>query len=201
MRALLHGTDGPLEAALSEAGLELVRRGPADALLTLPPAPEIRALAEIGSEQWVMRFQALVEQPFWAFQRWLRLVLERGGRGRWIAITGTLGTLPFPGGGADGTAAVALQTLVRVAAVEYGPRGLRANAIAAGWRERLLPAELDRELARADTPTGRLLTDLELAAAVLWLLSDEANQVNGEVLRCDGGYSITAGSGRDPGSG
>jgi NAD(P)-dependent dehydrogenase (short-subunit alcohol dehydrogenase family) len=115
-----------------------------------------------------------------------------------VAVTTTLGAQPFPGGGADGAFAVALQTVVRIAAAEYGPRGIRANAIAAGWREHNLPAELDPELAVADTPTGRLVSEADIAATVGWLLSADADQLNGEILRLDGGYTITGGSRPDP---
>ena len=198
MRALLHGTDDRLEAALRERGLELVREGEADALLTVGPAPMLRPLAEITTEEWTARFRTWVEEPFWVVQTWLRDVLRRGAPGRWVAITSTLGAQPCPGGGADGAGAVALHTLVRIAAIEYGSRGIRANAIAAGWRDETAPAELDRELAVADTPTGRLVTTEELAAAVTWLLSDDAEQVTGEILRLDGGYTITRGSRPDP---
>jgi NAD(P)-dependent dehydrogenase (short-subunit alcohol dehydrogenase family) len=198
MRALLHGEDDRLEAALRGRAFELVRQGEADALLTVGPAPWLRPVAEITAEEWTARVRAWVEEPFWAVQTWLRDVLRRGVPGRWIAITTTLGTQPFPGGGADGTAAVALQTLVRIAAIEYGSRGIRANAIAAGWREQTLPAELDRDLALADTPTGRLTSESDLAAAIAWLLSSEADQLNGEIVRLDGGYTISRGSRPDP---
>jgi NAD(P)-dependent dehydrogenase (short-subunit alcohol dehydrogenase family) len=198
MRVLLHGTDEPLEAALRDRGIELVRQGQADALLTVGTAPQLRPLAELAAEEWTARFRVWVEEPFWAVQAWLRDVLLRGGRGSWVAITTVLAAQPFPGGGADGAAAVALQTLVRIAAIEYGARGVRANAIAAGWREPRLPTELDRELALTDTPTGRLVSESDLAAAVIWLLSEDAQQVTGEILRVDGGYTITRGSGTDP---
>jgi NAD(P)-dependent dehydrogenase (short-subunit alcohol dehydrogenase family) len=198
MRALLHGTDERLEAALRERGLELVREGEADALLTVGPAPMLRPLAEITTEEWMARFRAWAEEPFWALQRWLRDVLRRGVPGRWVAVTTTLGALPFPGGGADGAAAVALQTLVRIVAIEYGARGIRANAIAAGWREHTLPAELDRKLALTDTPSARLITESDLAVAIVWLLSDDAEPLNGEILRGDGGYTIARGSRNDP---
>jgi NAD(P)-dependent dehydrogenase (short-subunit alcohol dehydrogenase family) len=115
-----------------------------------------------------------------------------------VAVTTTLGAQPFPGGGADGASAVALQTLVRIAALEYGARGLRANAIAAGWREGELPAELDPALARSDTPTGRLGSADDLAGAVAWLLSPDAEHLNGEVLHLDGGYTISRGARPDP---
>lgn len=198
MRALLHGSDERLEAALGLRGVQTIREGEADALITLAPIPMLRPLAELEAGEWREHFREWAAEPFWAFQIWLRDLLRRRARGCWIALTSTLGAQPFPGGGADGAAAVAIQTLVRVAAVEYGSRGLRANAIAAGWREPTMPSNLDSELALADTPTGRLVCEADLAAAVVWLLSDDAAQVNGELLRLDGGYTITGGSRRDP---
>jgi NAD(P)-dependent dehydrogenase (short-subunit alcohol dehydrogenase family) len=197
-RALIHGVDDGLEAALRERGLEIAREGQADALITLGPKPSLQALAKLDPDAWHARFRAWTAEPFWAFQAWLQDLLRRGERGSWIAVTSTLGAQPFPGGGADGTAAVAIHTLVKVAAIEYGSQGVRANAIASGWRDSTIPAELDRKLALADTPTGRFTTDRDLAATVVWLLSDDAAQVNGEVLRIDGGYTITGGSRRDP---
>jgi NAD(P)-dependent dehydrogenase (short-subunit alcohol dehydrogenase family) len=198
MRVLLQGDDDLLEAALNARGLETARDGPADALVTMGPVPELRPLAEIGAYEWRARFSAWVADAFWAFQAWLREVLARVGAGRWVAVTTTLGAQPFPGGGADGAFAVALQTLVRIAAIEYGPQGIRANAVAAGWRQARIPAELDPGLAVADTPTGRLVSEHDIAATVSWLLSGDAEQVNGEILRLDGGYSVTRGSRPDP---
>jgi NAD(P)-dependent dehydrogenase (short-subunit alcohol dehydrogenase family) len=198
MRALVHGNDDGLERALRERGVRLVRDGGVDALVTLGPVPVLRPLADTDPQEWTARFAAWAEGPFWTLQAWLRDVLRRGAQGRWVAVTTILGAQPFPGGGADGAAAVALQTLVRIAAAEYGARGLRANAIAAGWREGRLPGAVDRELALADTPSGRLVSDADLAAAVAWLLSDDADQVNGEILRLDGGYTITQGSRVNP---
>jgi NAD(P)-dependent dehydrogenase (short-subunit alcohol dehydrogenase family) len=198
MRVLVHGSDERLEGALRDRGLELVSEGVAGAMVALAPAPLLRPLAQLTPDEWTTRFHLCTEEPFWAIQAWLQGVLARGAPGRLVALTTTLGAQPFPGGGADGAAAVALQTLVRIAAVEYGSRGIRANAIAAGWREATLPAALDSELALADTPTGRLTSESDLAATVLWLLSDDAEQVNGEILRVDGGYTVTGGARPDP---
>lgn len=198
LRVLVHGSDDGLEAALRARAIEPARDGDADALLTIGPRPVLWALAEIPPNEWKARFREWVEDPFWVFQTWLREVLERGASGRWVAITTTLGVQPFPGGGPDGAFAMAVHTLVRIAAIEYAPRGIRANAVAAGWREQTMPAELDPELARADTPTGRLTSDADIAATICWLLSDDADQLSGEVLRVDGGYTITRGSRPDP---
>jgi 3alpha(or 20beta)-hydroxysteroid dehydrogenase len=198
MRVLVHGHDPLVEDAMRDRGLELVRDEPADSLVTMAPEPLLRPLAEISATEWKARFESCVAEAFWVFQTWLRDVLARGATGRWVAITTALGSQPFPGGGADGSFAVALQTLVRIAAIEYGPRRIGANAIAPGWREQTLPDELDGRLALADTPTGRLVSASDISATVAWLLSPEAEQLNGEILHLDGGYTITRGSRPDP---
>jgi NAD(P)-dependent dehydrogenase (short-subunit alcohol dehydrogenase family) len=187
MRTLVIGHDAPLERELASRGLELVREADADALVTLPPPVSLAFAAELEPEAWRAQFRAWVEEPFFAVQPWLR-----PGR-TWVAVTSIVATQPFPGG-AVGACALALQTLVRIAALE----GLRANVVAPGWRADNRPNELDGELAVADTPGGRLATAADVAAAVAWLLSPEAAHVNGEVLRVDGGYTITRGSRPDP---
>jgi NAD(P)-dependent dehydrogenase (short-subunit alcohol dehydrogenase family) len=190
-----------LGTALAEHGFEVEREGdPAEAraLVTVAPRPALRPLVELEPEEWLATFRVSTEEPFFAAQRFLRAAYERGRDGCWIAVTSILGTQPFPGGGASGAASLALQTLVRVAAIEGGPRGVRANVVAPGWREDSVPAELDADLAVEETPTRRLATQADVAAAVSWLLSAEAEHVSGAVLTVDGGYTLTRGSRPDP---
>jgi NAD(P)-dependent dehydrogenase (short-subunit alcohol dehydrogenase family) len=205
VRVLLHAPDAFLVQPLRERGAQVTvaeegfdfgaeLRDAPEVLVTAMPAPELEPLAELEHRVWEERFRRCVEEPFALAQAWLRDVLRRGGTGRWVAVTTTLGVQPFPGGGSFGACAAALHTLVRVAALEYGPRGVRANAVAAGWREGALPAALgDDGLAVAvdDTPAGRLARAEDVAGAVAWLLSPDATHVNGEVVRVDGGYTIT----------
>ena len=199
MRVLLVAPqEDPLEPELAALGLELTRDGAgAEGLVTVAPRVELEPLSEQGSADWLRTFDLWATEPFFAAQPWLVAAVERGS-GSWVAVTSTIGTQPFPGGGAPGAGAMALQTLVRVAALEGGPHGVRANVVAPGWSDSTMPRELDAELAVADTPLRRLATPGDIAQAVAWLLSDRASHVTGEVIRVDGGYTITRGSRPDP---
>jgi 3-oxoacyl-[acyl-carrier protein] reductase len=193
MKVLVIGEDRPVEDALRAHGLELARDIlDADGLVTLAPPVALRPVAELEPVEWHQTFSSFAEKPFFSAQPWLTAACARGS-GTWVAVTTVLAAQPFPGGAA-GAAALALQTLVRIAALE----GIRANVVAPGWREDRMPEPLDRDLAVADTPRQRLASAEDVSAAVAWLLSEDSAHVNGEVLRVDGGYTITRGSRPDP---
>ncbi|HYI60071.1 MAG TPA: SDR family oxidoreductase [Microlunatus sp.] len=83
--------------------------------------------------------------------------------------------------------------LTKSAAKEYGPHGVRINAVCPGTidtpmvTDMVTTGALDRTRAVAATPLGRLGRPEEIAAAALWLKSPGASFVNGSVLLVDGG--------------
>jgi enoyl-[acyl-carrier protein] reductase III len=96
-----------------------------------------------------------------------------------------------------GTSKAALESLVRYLAVELAPRGIRVNAVSAGVvetealdhfpnREQML------EAARTRTPAGRMVEPGDVADAVCFLCSQQADMVRGQTLVVDGGYSLLA---------
>jgi len=96
-----------------------------------------------------------------------------------------------------GTSKAALESVVRYLAVELAPRGIRVNAVSAGVvetealdyfpnREQMLRAGRER------TPVGRLVEPDDVAGAVAYLCSADAEMVRGHTLIVDGGYSLLA---------
>ena len=104
------------------------------------------------------------------------------------------------------TAKAAIEGLTRALAVEYGPHGIRVNAVALGSvaterYEALLAgrppadaARIEDEMARLH-PLGRIARPGEIAAAIAHLLCDDASFINGATVPVDGGRSVLA---RDP---
>jgi NAD(P)-dependent dehydrogenase (short-subunit alcohol dehydrogenase family) len=110
------------------------------------------------------------------------------------------GALPYA------TAKAAIEGLTRALAVDYGPRGIRVNAVALGSiRTERYEAFLARQphdaavRIEADMgrlhPVGRVGQPHEVASAVAYLLSEEASFINGAILPVDGGRSVL---GHDP---
>ena len=94
-----------------------------------------------------------------------------------------------------GAAKTGLVGLTRTMAVHWGPRGVRANAVAAGLtRSRMTagtfatPAWTEPTLAR--TPLGRLGEPEDIAAAVAFLASPAASWITGQTLAVDGGFTV-----------
>ena len=109
-----------------------------------------------------------------------------------LAVTGTPATSSY----AASKAAVA--GLTRQMAVEYGPRGVRTNAVAPGLVEtalteaRLRDDPAFRRIWKEGTPWPRLGRPEDVAGAVSFLASPDAAFVNGHLLVVDGGWSIGA---------
>ncbi|TML24782.1 MAG: SDR family oxidoreductase [Actinobacteria bacterium] len=96
-----------------------------------------------------------------------------------------------------GASKAALEAVVRYLAVELAPRGIRANAVSAGLVETgaldHFPNKDGMLLSfRERTPAARLVEPDDVAAAVTFLCSPDAEMVRGHILVVDGGYSLLA---------
>jgi enoyl-[acyl-carrier protein] reductase III len=121
--------------------------------------------------------------------------LMEGRRGHIVAVSSLGAVRAIPNYTAVGASKAALESLVRHLAVELAPRDVRVNAVSAGVvetdalrhfpnREAMLAAGRDR------TPSGRMTTPEDVADVALFLCSDCADQIVGQTIVVDGGYSI-----------
>jgi enoyl-[acyl-carrier protein] reductase III len=96
-----------------------------------------------------------------------------------------------------GTSKAALESLVRYLAVELAPRGIRVNAVSGGVVEtgalEFFPNRDEMiSWGRRRTPAGRLAEPDDIAGAVAFLCSPDAEMVRGQTLVVDGGFSLPA---------
>lgn len=122
-------------------------------------------------------------------------MLQSGGGA--IVNTASVAALTGPGGmSAYAASKHGIHGLTRVAAMENAARGIRVNAIAPGWTQTPMVAANSRqnprfaELARTAIPAKRGADPHEIAEAALWLASDAASYVFGQMLVVDGGMTI-----------
>src|SRR5262249_18464834 len=117
------------------------------------------------------------------------------GRGSIISISSISGRRGAPRRALYAATKAALDGMTRSLAMEYGPRGLRANAGGAGVVETdMWPVLADPAVAAEvlrHIPTRRTSTPEEVADAVVFLASDASRAVTGEVLSADGGIHAT----------
>jgi NAD(P)-dependent dehydrogenase (short-subunit alcohol dehydrogenase family) len=152
-------------------------------------------------DDWQRVLQVNLTGVFLCCTNAIRAMLT-GGRGGSIVCTSSPSAFTgFAGGGngAYGASKGGVSALVRSLAIDYAPHGIRVNAVVPGATdtpllligtpddERPKAYESLRREARQQIPMRRLAEPAEIAAAVTWLLSDEASYVTGSHLVCDGG--------------
>ena len=128
---------------------------------------------------------------------------ERG-RGSIVGFASIRAVTVEPGQGVYAATKAGLVQLLRTAAAELGPRGVRVNAIAPGVVETPLTRQIRSDPAweaayASKSALGRWAQPSELAGAVVYLASDAASFVTGSVLTVDGGWTAIDGRYDPPG--
>lgn len=183
--------DAP-SAALSAA---LEAFGRVDWLVNNAGIGNAKATDETSDAEWDRFLDVNLRAAF----RYTRAVLPKlqAERGAIVHVASIFGILGNPRSAPYAASKAALIGLTRQMAADYGPRGIRINAVAPGViptqlsQERLRNDEYYRRLVAGPTPFYRLGKPEDVANAVWFLCSDEAAFINGHTLVVDGGWSVT----------
>lgn len=159
-----------------------------------------KTLPETGIEEWERIFAVNVRGVFLACRAAIPAMARAGG-GAIVNIGSYDGFVADPGLAAYCATKGAVHALSRAIAVDHGTDGVRCNVICPGWiatdmMEAYLASMPDPQAAAkklaANQPAGRIGRPDDIAALALWLASDEAAFVTGQLLVCDGGLTARA---------
>lgn len=173
------GCFGGLDAAVNNAG-------------TLGP---MTVTAEVSRGDWDATLATNLTGGFLAAKYQIPAMLERGA-GSLIFVSSFVGyTAGMPGMAAYAASKAGVIGLMKALAVEYGPRGIRVNALVPGGTQTPMADEFMttddvREFVRNLYALKRIADPAEQARAALFLASDAASFVTGSAMLADGGVSI-----------
>jgi 2-dehydro-3-deoxy-D-gluconate 5-dehydrogenase len=178
-----------IRAAIDSAA---ARHGRLDVLVNAAGVIDRRDSIDVTTEQWDRVLDVNLKGTFFACQAATRVMVAAGGGSivniaSELALAATARRAPYIASKAG------VAGLTRALAAEWGPLGVRVNAVAPGLTRTAMTADLsadELEDYRLATPNRRLGEPADIAGAVLFLASDAARHVAGQVLVVDGGFTI-----------
>ena len=156
--------------------------------------------ADMSEDDW-RRVLDVNLSGVWRAMRYAIPAMLRTGGGSIINTSSVQSAVGFVGWAGYAASKGGINALTTQAAVEYAPQGIRINAIVPGtimteMNERIMASSPNPTAVmdswRSMHPIGRVGQPDEVAAAVVFLASDESSFVTGELLRVDGGLIVRA---------
>jgi len=178
MRKRLEDQGSRLNALVNNAGIS-------------PKGPDGGRLGSIDTPlaDWQRVFQVNFFAPI-MLARGLIAELEKA-KGAVVNVTSIAGGRVHPfAGAAYATSKAALAALTREMAADFGPRGIRVNAISPGEIDTAILSPGTDKIVREQIPLRRLGEPEEVAKAIYFLCTDQSSYVNGAELHINGGQHV-----------
>ncbi len=198
-------TSGRVEAVVGDVSrredvvraieLAVERFGHLDVAVQVAGIAEFVPFLEFPDEQWQRIMEVNLNGTLYLAQEAARAMVRQGTRGA-IAITASTNAFQPEGGGlAYNTSKSAQVAVMQTAALDLAQHGIRVNAIAPGIINTRLAAFVINDPVQSKVfleriPLGRFAEPAEIARAILWMCSEDASYLTGELLVVDGALSV-----------
>ncbi len=172
----------------------LARFGMLDILVANAGIWKEAAIDKMTEREWDETIDVNLKSIYACCHAAARVMIPRR-RGTMILVSSTAGQRGEPFHSHYAATKGAIISMTKSLAAELGPRGITINCIAPGWvatdmTEGALDDPKERRKIRELIPLGRVATPDEIAGPILFLASDLASHVNGEVLNVNGGMVL-----------
>ncbi len=172
---------------------EIVKaKGRIDILVNNAGIARDQLLLRVKQQELDETFRINLGGALWASKAAIRHMMRKK-TGRIVNLSSVVAESGNPGQAVYSASKAALIGLTKTLAKEYASRGITVNAVAPGFIATDMTSGLPQEAKDgiiAQTPAGRMGTSEEVAAAVVYLASDEAAYVTGQVIRVNGGMYV-----------
>jgi NAD(P)-dependent dehydrogenase (short-subunit alcohol dehydrogenase family) len=158
-------------------------------------AAPLAKLADYPDDGWDRTLAVMLTGVYHCMKAEIPRMLERGG-GAIVNTASGVGLVGYPGQAAYTASKHGVLGLTKVAALDYGPQGVRVNAICPGTARTPMVDDAVRRDPSIDAylktlhPIGRIAEAAEIAEAAVWLCTPAASFVLGVALPVDGGYVV-----------
>lgn len=154
--------------------------------------PDDVPIADMSADQWRRTMAVNLDAIFYTTRAAARMIADHG---RIVLVSSTAGQRGEAGHADYAASKGALLSLVKGVAIELAPRDVTVNAVAPGWIDTEMAAKPfagGRRTIEAAIPLGRVASAEDIAGPILFLCSQYARHITGEVLNVNGG-SVLAG--------
>ena len=185
------------EAAVNEMGRKIAAKyGKLKALINNAGTNFPSSIGELAPEKWHEIIAQDLHSMFYVTKAVMPLIEAWGPGANILNVASTFGVFGFPRTAPYAAAKGGMISISRQMAVDYGPKGIRVNALCPGptlsprVKGYMDSGRFDRKQTVDMVPLGRMAECEEVANVAIFMVSDAASYMNGSVVTVDGGQTV-----------